>query len=494
MSKINARSPFYLDFSTPTKPSPEFTCSVANANGFSIDQEGVITEPQFEFGTLDSFTSSDAGFSNDKYATVGTDTNRTVVFKIAIPNGFSNSSDAFLDCTLTTTQPAKVTSGATPSCVDGPVLNGSVPSQTLDAGGNTVTIDMSSYFSEGNSRPITDYVVNNYHQGFVHTSMSGSTLTITSLNVGGTNTIYVRASDEGVNTCSAVQSISVTINAQSAFACEDAGLSGGSIAQDGTITDPSLIGTITARKLTSGGSTITQAPANSTTSAQDVTLFFDITVPGGYTNTGATIECSKTFSQPGTSLTAFTCDDLTLTNQGIYTDGTIRFGETSAGTLTDFSPKSFPVVSVDTSRTLSLTINAPSGYSNSGSDIVCTKVVTQPANIPVCGSVVYYIALDFVAVVESDFCQSGYNLRANTQILSTATDIQDAYGETVCTANGQPFAGRSDYYRVDTFLNNSIVSTSSGPFYIWQIDNAGVIIDVWLWDCASGGDGDGFQT
>ena len=141
---------------------------------------------------------------------------------------------------------------------------------------------------------------------------------------------------------------------------------------------------------------------------------------------------------------ALTCDDLTLTEQGVYTDGSIKFGKTNIGTLTDFSPKSFAAVDVDTNRTLTLTINAPSGYSNSGSDITCTKVVTQPANIPICGSQTYYIALDFVATVESDFCQSGYNLRANTAVLSTASDITDAYGHTVCSAAGTPFAGSSN--------------------------------------------------
>ena len=493
MSKINARSPFYASFSTPTKPSPEFTCTIANGTGLSISQEGIITLPQFEQGTLDSFTSSDSGFSNEKYATVSTDTLRTLVFKIAIPNGFSNTSDGFLNCTLTFTQPKRVTSGSTPSCSGGPTANGSIPTQTLNSGGNTVTINLASYFSAGSSA-IAGYAVKNYHTGFMQASISSSTLTITSANLGGTKVLYVEAFDNDTNTCRPTQSINVTINVASAFTCTTAGLKGGSIAQDGTITDPSLIGTITARKLSSGGGTITNAGANSTTSAVSKTLFFDITVPGGYTNTGSTIECSKTFSQPGTSLTAFTCDDLTLTEQGVYTDGSIKFGKTNKGTLTDFSPKSFAVVDVDTSRTLTLSIVAPSGYSNAGSTITCTKVVTQPANIPVCGSVSYFIALDFVATVESDFCQSGYSLRANTRVFSTASDITDAYGHTVCTAAGTPFAGRSDYYRVDTYLNNTSVTTSSGPFYIWQISNSGVIEDVYFWDCASGGDGEGFQT
>ena len=457
MSKINARSPFFASFSTPTKPSPAFTCTIANGTGLSISQEGVITLPQFEQGTLDSFSSSDSGFANSKYATVTVDTTRTLVFRIAIPSGFSNSSDGFFNCTLTATQPKRVTSGTTPSCSGGPTVNGSVPTQTLASGGN-------------------------------------STLTITSASLGGSKVLYVSAFDNDVNTCRPTQAITVTISVSSAFTCTNAGLTGGEISQAGAITNPVVVGTITAIKESSGGGSVTSVAANTQSTGVSKTLFFDITVPSGYTNTGATIECSKTFVQAGTGLLALTCDDLTLTEQGVYTDGSIKFGKTNIGTLTDFSPKSFAAVDVDTNRTLTLTINAPSGYSNSGSDITCTKVVTQPANIPVCGSQTYYLALDFVATVESDFCQSGYRLNANRAVLSTASDITDAYGHTVCSAAGTPFAGSSNFYRVDTYQNFTNISTSSGPFYIWQISNSGVIEDVWFWDCASGGDGQGFQT
>ena len=72
MSKINARSPFYLSYTTPTAPTPEFTCTIANLTGFEVDQEGVIKEPSLAFGSIKSFTSSDSGFSNGKYAAVTT--------------------------------------------------------------------------------------------------------------------------------------------------------------------------------------------------------------------------------------------------------------------------------------------------------------------------------------------------------------------------------------------------------------------------------------
>lgn len=495
MSKINARSPFFASFSTPTKPSPEFTCTIANGTGLSISQEGIITLPTFDQGEIHSFTSSDSGFADGKYATVTTDTSRSLVFKLAIPSGFSNTDDGFLDCTLTFTQPKRVTSGTTPSCSGGPTVNGSVPTQTLNSGGNTVTVNLASYFNQGTSS-IAGFTINNMFPDFMDASVSSSTLTITSRGLGGTQKLYVSAFDNDVNTCRPVQTITVTITVASAFTCTNAGLKGGNITQAGVITDPNLVGTITARKLTTGGSAISGPPynagANSSSSAAAKTLFFDITVPAGYTNTGATIECSKEFQQAGTGLPTFTCDDLTLTEQAIYTDGTIKKGLTNNGELTDFSPKSFDRVGVITDRTLTLSIVAPSGYSNAGSTITCTKVVSQPPAIPEIGENQYYLALDFVGATQDSFCTSGFRIQALALIESSAPSLADAYGHVV-GLEGNPFYGRSQFYVVNGVPDYRGISTSSGPFYIWQIGNSGVVEDVWYWDCASGSSGQGFQ-
>ena len=499
MSKINARSPFYASFSTPTKPSPEFTCTIANGTGLSISQEGIITEPQFEQGTIDSFTSSDSGFADGKYATVTVDTLRTLVFRLAIPSGFSNSSAGFLNCTLTFTQPKRVTSGTTPSCSGGPTVNGSIPAVALNAGGNTSTINLASYFTQGTSA-IAGFTVNNYFPSFMQASVSSSTLTITSLNKGGSQKLYVSAFDNDTNTCRPVQTITVTITASSAFTCTDANLKGGSITQAGVLTDPTLVGTITARKLTSGGSAISGPPydvgANSATGSVDKTIFFDVTVPSNYTNAGATIECSLAIPQAGTGLDAMDCNDVTLTEQGIYTDGTIKKGKVTIkgteGTIASFDPVDFGIVSTKTDRNIDFTITVPSGFSNTGSSIVCSKTVAQPPELNVCnfdGGDTYYI--DMISYSDpQEICTFGVGVRARTAVFCTSDEIDTAYGHTVCI-NNQPFKGFSQFYVVDTFINNSIANTSSGTFYIWQIGNNGVIEDVWEYDCGTGGQGTG---
>ena len=103
MSKINARSPFYVSFSTPTAPTVAYDCTVANLTGFAVDQEGVVTEPSIERGIFKSFTSTAGDFANGKFATVSTNTSRTISVVIQIPSGFSNSSDETFTCTATAT-------------------------------------------------------------------------------------------------------------------------------------------------------------------------------------------------------------------------------------------------------------------------------------------------------------------------------------------------------------------------------------------------------
>ena len=114
-TKINVRSPFYLNLTEPVEPLPLFTCGVAEITNLSINQQGQISTPTLRYGYVDSITSSDAGFSNGKFATVSTATARNITIRILIPSGFSNLDDAYIDCDNIVTQPALVTSGPTPS-------------------------------------------------------------------------------------------------------------------------------------------------------------------------------------------------------------------------------------------------------------------------------------------------------------------------------------------------------------------------------------------
>lgn len=474
-TKINVRSPFYLNLTEPVEPLPLFTCGIADIKNLSIDQQGQINTPSLTYGFIDSITSPDADFSNGKFATVSTATARNITIRILIPAGFSNTQDVYIDCDNVVTQPALVTSGPAPSCSGGPTTSGSIPSQTLDVDGDSTTIDLTSYFTQG-SEAIAGYTIYN-PSTVVNASVSGDTLTLSSNAIGGSTTVHVSAYDNGSNTCTATQSISVTVNAPDQdFACTNNGinaLSGGSIAQDGTITNPNSPATITAIKETSGGSSITSYDANDTGSDRSVTLFFDLTAPAGYGNAGSTIECSATFNQPAGD-PEFTCDLANLSGQQISTDGTIKSGSASLGTISDWSPKSFDEVSTDTARTVTFTIDVPSGYSNSGT-ISCPKTITQPGATPLCGTNEFEIS---TGKVDFDgFCDAVYSLSKTV----TSTGGKFTLGAQVCR-NGSPFDGRNLYYAVNETVVN--VGPNYGRFIAWQIDSNGIIQDVAELTCA----------
>lgn len=468
-TKINVRSPFYINLTEPEVPQPTFTCGIANILNLSIDQQGQINTPTLSFGIIDSITSSDAGFSNGKFATVSTATDRNITVRVLIPEGFSNTSDVYIDCADIVTQPALVTSGPSPSCTGGPTTSGSIPNQTLDVDGDSDTIDLTSYFTQG-SEAIAGYTIYN-PSAVVNASVSGDTLTLSSNAIGGTTTVHVSAFDNASNSCTATQSISVTVNAPDQdFECINNGinaLAGGSIAQDGTITEPNSTGTITAIKDTSGGSTITSYPANNTGSDRSVTLFFDITAPGGYGNAGSTIECEATFTQPA-ALPTFDCEAANLSGQQISTKGIINPGSASLGSISDWTPKTFDEVTTDTPRTVTFTVDVPSGYSNSGT-ISCPKTITQPASTPTCGTIPLFISQG--SLVPGTFCTAVY--RTSTAITSNVNIT--TLGGQVCK-NGTPFDGQDLYYAVA--VSNLSVGPNYGNFIIWQIDSNGIILDV----------------
>ena len=77
-TKINVRSPFFLHLTEPSPPLPAFDCAVANLTGFEVDNQGVITLPVPDRGVIDSISSDDGDFSNNKFPAENSDTSRTI--------------------------------------------------------------------------------------------------------------------------------------------------------------------------------------------------------------------------------------------------------------------------------------------------------------------------------------------------------------------------------------------------------------------------------
>lgn len=517
-TKINVRSPFYLSYSEPTEPSVELTCALINLNNLSIDQFGSVTLPNTTYGNILSYTSSDSDFTDGRFATVSTATPRTITFTISIPPNFSNASDDTIDCTASATQPVF-------TCTGGVTTNGSIPNQSIDTQGDTVTIDLSSYFTQGVDPIQTFDVLNNYPDYFT-TILTGNDLEIIGGYRAGVKNLYITASDGDDLTCDATQSIQVTTTAQETYDCDDAYLSGGTIAQDGTITDPDVNGTIASKSLTSGGAHITSYTANNTGSARDVTLFFDITVPTGYSNAGAEVICSKTFSQPSSALPTFDCEVAGLSGQAITSTGIISVGNSRNGSISSLSPIKFDSVTSATERTVDFKVTIPaSGYNNSGDDpITCSVTMTQPPAQAIlsCGDANWYMDTGqpfmTVAQVEAAFplgytaywnntsfsVESRYNAygknstgtfasNAGQEVSLHSLDIEDNISKPVCighsdatttinsrrTSSQNPSGG--SYFRVtkQKELYGSPLPSQVGESYYIKQETNGVISEIW---------------
>lgn len=520
-TKINVRSPFYLKFSEPALPSVALTCSLINLENLLIDEFGNLTLPTSLYGNIISYTSTASDFSEGKFAAVSSATSRTVTFVMSIPPNFSNSGDDTINCNLTVTQPAIVCSGGISN-------NGSIPNKSLNTGGASLSINLASFFTAG-SDPIVAFKITNNNLDFFETSLDTNTLTIFSKTKAGVKKLLVEATDGVASTCNSTQQIQITTTAQSAWSSSDAFASGGSISQSGTIVDPTVNGSITAKRTTSGGSAITSYPANTTGSDRNVTLFFDVTVPAGYSNTGSTVQISKTFSQPTSSLPTFTCSIAALTNQAVYSTGTIVKGISSKGTITGFSPVDFGSVTNDTSRTVTYSITPPaSGFSNSGgSNISCNISMTQPSLKPTIGDSQHYYSdrgYSFITkaqmlakkpnattanlnygTIEGMLATFGINNQGtigktmNPCILQDTnfanninTSVFDGLYSDVANAKLRTFTKFNTglqnstggfYFRISQTLENSLMTASQVPSAYWYLfESTGLISEIWFID------------
>jgi hypothetical protein len=107
------------------------------------------------------------------------------------------------------------------------------------------------------------------------------------------------------------------------------------------------------------------------------TISVSIVVPTGFSNAGATLTGTKTAIQPARN---FTFADWTG-GISINQDGVVSSTLGNAAAVS-FTPSSFAVVSTDTSRTVSVTLTAPTGYFNAGVVLAAVNVtVTQPAKL-----------------------------------------------------------------------------------------------------------------
>ena len=107
------------------------------------------------------------------------------------------------------------------------------------------------------------------------------------------------------------------------------------------------------------------------------TITVSIVVPSGFSNSGVTITGTKTAIQPARNFTfADWTGAISINVEGVVSS---TLGNAAA---VSFTPTSFAVVSTDTSRTVSVTLTAPTGYFNAGTVLAPVNVtVIQPAKL-----------------------------------------------------------------------------------------------------------------
>lgn len=175
-------------------------------------------------------------------------------------------------------------------------------------------------------------------------------------------------------------------------------LTGGGIAQNGSITDPTpSAGTIVGKSESYQGALITSVSSNHNTYNVNKTLYFKIQVPtnSNYTNSGDYIWCSKQFQQQtttqatttqSTSLPLYTCSIASLSGGSASANGTVTYPSVTGGQIVGFSLSnqgtliqnlSSNTSTSDSNKALWWKILPNSNYSNQGQAVWCQHTIVQ---------------------------------------------------------------------------------------------------------------------
>lgn len=498
-TKINVRSPYYLRLEEPTETLGAFTCDTAGLSNFSISDNGNIRTPDIRNGRI--IQASDDSFAAN---TSGSSISRTVTYTIGIPDGYSNSNLGSIDCDQSFDQPTQ------PSIQD-PNTNNNCPTVstqptnfTATSSDRDTTYTLTSIFTAGSGASINRYAIRTVTSNGVTHSISGSTATFTVADCGS-GTFYIRAFNDTDNCYVDTNTFTITGYCAEAFDCEEAALTGGDIAQDGTVSKSSpTIGTINDIIIKSIGGvadgvtsvlTSLNVGANDTGSTRNVVLTYKLNIPAGYSNSG-TFDCDKTFSQPAVAAgdPTFECGDVKFLGGFISDQGNIAKPTVASGaSIASFTPQFFDTVTTDTQRTVTFTINIPStGYTNSGSTIDCDYTMTQAADVSTsaenagCGSYGFYLSK--VPAVDATFaCTDVYDVK--NSFASTATSLSElntTVGQKICRrdTNGiatQPFNGGDNYWAFSHV--QTVAGFGAGTFRLMKISPDGIVTDIQQVNC-----------
>lgn len=505
-TKINARSPFYIEATAPTPVLGAFTCTTANLTNFSVASDGTITEPNILKGTIidrdaTSFPALSIGDSS---------VSRTVNYTIRIPDGYSNTADATISCPQTFTQVAPAASCDSSTNTNMATFTGTIADIT-NLNETAQTVSLGSFFTQQGGATFKKYVVNRVGSPAIEfspttlTSVS-ETLSFTTASTGVSATFTVTAHNNADSCTTSSNAFTVTAAATGSLVCGDLNITGGSITQAGVITRPSYESIASIYKVYVGATdyTTTDYPANTNATARTVTLKLYFRVPSGYDNatpSGSTdlndyLLCTKDVQQEGTTPSALACGDEIIAYSGfrISKQGTIVLDDaqvtvngvvtTIVSATTDTGAAKFDEVANPTARTIKVTFDIPSGYLNSGT-LTCDVSEEQPASDNPClvlGSE-YYISNQYFST-RFGFCDN-----SGVYSITHAVNGTVAVGEAVCDG-GVPFNGGNNYYAQNENPSSSGAGNIGTTFKVIRIDNEGLISEIHTVQCESDADFD----
>ena len=161
------------------------------------------------------------------------------------------------------------------------------------------------------------------------------------------------------------------------------------------------------------------------------------------------------------------------------------------GTVKSFTTPDWlgTTVSSNTPRDIVFQVLIPAGYTNAnGSNTIdCTRTLTQPATLATVVAANSYFITGRVIGIEG-LCDT--TLGATFSVTSSAASIPELMGTTIFR-KGTPYNGKTYYFGVQKTPMSSGAGIGVGDFYAIQIDATGVVLDVVLWSCESGGSGNG---
>jgi hypothetical protein len=493
-TKINARSPFFLEFVEPTPALGAYDCNTADLQNFAVSSAGLITVPSPRHGTI--IDQTDTSFAEN---TTGSPISRTVSYTLQIPSGYTNASDGTFICSVTADQPSQTAQEDPAQNTNCPTFSGTIPNVTDST---STTIDLTTYFTAGSGAAISSYSVNRQGDAGIAHSVSGDTLTISS-NVNCLSATFRVVAKNANDTCTDVSNaFTFSTPCTEAYDCDTAGLinpTTGGIDQDGTLHLSQILISGGIKEIRYNSSALTlpyNVGANTGGSPVTKTITYEIYIPQGYSNysVGATINCNVDYSQTNdTGLPTFGCDDAKPFQGGfISPSGNIAPPTVSHGTLVSWTPQQFDPVSTNTARIIYLTIQPPStGYSNSGGANIgpCEFNTTQPPDDNPCGTGINVYITQNGQSTSDGFC--GLTHETRVQLVGAGisfSNLSDWIGKILCF-NGSPFAGGQKWFGVSDSITG-LVGNIGATFNVIRIDDFGVVQQVAQDNCTVSSEGD----